>query len=99
MHISEEIIIIITRFIGRIKYVRTITCSAGCAAAPSTVLRATGQSYGKRDFSTPHCSAPKEPIKTTFGTRDYVAETTPPANLLALTALPSTVYPLERDEI
>ena len=28
----------------------------------------------------PHSSAPNEPIKMAFGTRDYVVETTPPAN-------------------
>ena len=55
-----------------------ITCSA---VAPSTVLRAGWLSYGKCDFSTPHSSAPNEPIKMAFGTRDYVMETTPPANL------------------
>ena len=54
-----------------------ITCSA---AAHSTVLRAGWLSYGKCDFSTPHSSAPNEPIKMAFGTRDYVVETTPPAN-------------------
>ena len=44
-----------------------ITCSA---AAPSTVLRAGWLSYGQCDFSTPHSSAPNEPIKMAFGTRD-----------------------------
>ena len=46
----------------------------------STVLRADWLSYGQCDFSTPHSSAPNEPIKMAFGTRDYVMETTPPAN-------------------
>jgi len=37
-------------------------------------------SYGKSNFSTLQSSAPNEPIKMAFGTRDYVMETTPPAN-------------------
>ena len=43
-------------------------------------LRAGWLSNGQCDFSTPHSSAPNEPIKMAFGTRDYVMETTPPAN-------------------
>ena len=50
------------------------------AVALSTVLRAGWLSYGKCDFRPPYSSAPNEPIKMAFGTRDYVVETTPLAN-------------------
>ncbi len=40
-------------------------------------------------FSTPYSSAPNEPIKMAFGTRDYVVEATPPANFC-----PPTLYRL-----
>ena len=66
-----------TNWAGKEPSLFLITCSA---AAPSTVLRAGWLSYGRCDFSTPHSSAPNEPIIMKFGTRDYVMETTPPAN-------------------
>ncbi len=47
---------------------------------PSTVLTAGRLSYGKCEFRPSYSSAPNEPIKMAFGTRDYVVETTPPAN-------------------
>ncbi len=36
---------------------------------------------GNAIFDPPYSSALNEPIKMAFGTRDYVVETTPPANL------------------
>jgi len=56
---------------------RIITCSA---VALSTVLRAGWLSYGKCDFRPHYSSAANEPIKMAFGTCDYVAEATLPAN-------------------
>jgi len=47
-------------------------------------------------FLTPYSSAPNEPIKMAFGTRDYVMETTPPANFHRSAHFG---YPLERGEI
>ncbi len=62
-----------------------ITC---CAVVLSAVLTAGWLSYGKSDFRpTPYSSTPNEPIKMAFGTRDYVVENTPPANLYPTTLL------------
>ena len=45
-------------------------------------------SYGECDIlPTPYSSAPNEPIKMAFGTRDYVMETTPPANFYPITLI------------
>ena len=65
------------RYIYAIQWSSHMTRSA---AAHSTVLRAGWLSYGQCDFSTHHSSAPNEPIKMAFGTRDYIVEATPPAN-------------------
>ena len=58
-------------------YITYITCST---VVLSTVLTAGWLSYGKCEFWPPYSSAPNEPIKMAFGTRDYVMETTPHAN-------------------